>query len=124
MARRSSVALSYPALLAPWQTLASDSSGVIALRLTLMPWLWMFDPAAARRESNTMVDEKKAAFAETQLALWSAPWRFWFDMASGGPLRTPTSMIADAMLQGTRRLAAPSQRRVGANRRRLAGTGR
>ena len=119
--RRAPSPFAYPAFLAPWQTLAGDSAGVVAMRLTLMPWLWAFDPAGARREGRTMVDEKLAALTETQLALWTAPWRFWLDMAAGGPLRTPADAVSAALRSGNRRVAAPARRRVGANRRRLSG---
>ena len=64
------------AWMAPWTALSSDAGSVIALRLSLMPWLWVSDSRGAERELQRMIDEKGDALLETQLALFQAPWRF------------------------------------------------
>lgn len=120
MPRRTSCDLCYPTLLAPWQSLANDSVGVIALRLARMPWLWLLDPREAERELNRMVSEKQAAAGETWLALWATPWHFWSDVTGAGAVGTPMAILERALHRAGERLLSPSSGRVGANHRRLA----
>ena len=105
-------------LWAPWRPVLSDAALVIPMRLALMPWLAILDPAAGRREANLMVDEKRAAYAESLASLWFAPMRYWTGIATLA--LAPGAAGLDRALAETSRLAAkPYGTRVRANRRRL-----
>ena len=106
-------------LFAPWNALSDDAGAVVAMRLTLLPWLWAFDPARAERETRQMIDEKGDAWQETQLAMWQAPWRFWLDIATAGPFGLTQRGFDAATRRASARLAQPAHRRVRANRKRL-----
>lgn len=106
-------------LWAPWRPVFSDAALVVPMRLALMPWLMLTDPAAGHREAGLMVDEKRAAYGESLASLWLAPLRYWTGIATLAV--APGSAGFDRALAETSRLAAkPYGRRVRSNRRRLA----
>ena len=121
--RRTFPAASLPTLSgppwAPWQPVFSDAALVVPMRLALMPWLMLVDPAAGRREANLMVDEKRAAYAESLASLWLAPARYWMGIATFAVAPGPAG-VDRALADASRLAAKPYGTRVRANRRRLA----
>jgi len=104
---------------APWSPVLANAALVIPMRLALLPWLTLLDPKAGSRETRLMVSEKEAAFAESLLALWLAPVRYWTGLATLSIVPGPRG-IERAFADTSRRAATPYARRVRANRRRLA----
>lgn len=70
-----------------------------------------------------MVNEKKAALAETQTALMMAPLHFWTTMLTSWPLR-PDQALSKAVTEANRALISPSRTRVSGNLRRLGAPSR
>lgn len=109
----------YTSILEPWTRLAMSSPAVVSLRLTLLPWLWLTEPDRASRETQRMFNEKQAAIQETALALTLAPMWFWADTLSACLNGMPQVAVSRAMINSSRRVARPSNRRVRDNRKRL-----
>ena len=109
-------------LSAPWQPVFAEAALVIPMRLALLPWLMLSDPAAGKRESHLMVDEKSAAFAESLASLWFAPFRYWAGLATLS-VAPGTRGVERALAEASREASRPYARRVRANRRRLASPG-
>ena len=103
----------------PWQPVFLDAALVVPMRLALMPWLALVDPAAARREARLMVDEKLAAYGESLIGLWLAPLRYWTGLATLA-VAPGAAGVERAFAEASRAAARPYGRRVRANRRRLA----
>ena len=110
---------SAPPLSAPWQPVFADAALVIPMRLALLPWLMLVDPAAGKRESRLMVDEKSAAFAESLAGLWFAPFRYWAGLATLS-IAPGARGVERALAEANREASRPYARRVRANRKRLA----
>ena len=109
----------YAAFLAPWNPVFSTSASVIAMRLAMLPWLWVSNPAAAERESRKMVSEKEDAWNDWQRLAWQAPVNYWMDVMSASLSGNPMGVFERAAGRSGRRLAKPYASRVNANRRRL-----
>ena len=109
-------------LFAPWNRVLTDAAVVIPTRIAYTAGLWGTDPSRALSEGATMVTEKQSALAESAMELALAPWRLWLDLATA--VVPPSGAGLDRAVRASgRRVAAPYARRVGANRRRLAGGG-
>ena len=107
---------------APWGRVLADAAVVIPTRIAYTAGLWGTDPSRAVSEGATMVTEKQSALAESAMELALAPWRLWLDLATAAV--PPSGAGLDRAVRASgRRVAAPYARRVGANRRRLAGGG-
>ena len=96
-----------------------SSPAVVAMRLNMLPLLWLTEPMKASRETQRMYSEKQAAFQETGLALAQAPLQFWFDAMAACLSANPQTAFARAMINSSRRVARPANRRVRANQKRL-----
>ncbi len=106
-------------LFAPWELLAQDASSVIGLRLMALPWQMAFAPHKGRSEVRLMVSEKKAALAETQIALMMAPVNFWMSFVMNVFLVGPMKATDTALEQANAAIIGPSRKRVRSNLRRL-----
>lgn len=102
-----------------WDRLNNGAAQVIALRLALLPWQWMFDPAGAKRETEKMFSEKKEALAETQIAWAMLPVTVWIDLLQAGKWMTPQQAMARMTTAATRDVFQPAQSRVTSNLKRL-----
>lgn len=109
----------YASILEPWTKLAMNSPAVVGLRLNLLPWLWLTAPAMASQETRRMISEKQAALHETGLVMSQAPFCFWLDTVSACLSGNPHAAFSSAMINGSRRVARPANRRVRANQKRL-----
>lgn len=109
----------YQSILEPWTRLALDSPDVVNLRLSSLPLLWLTDPVQAAREIEEMFAEKHDAWSETVLAVSQTPMQLWFDMMSACWSSNPYLACNNAMINSSRRVAHPANRRVTANRARL-----
>jgi len=110
----------FESFLSPWKSVASNSAIVIALRVTLMPWLWSYDPKAADREMRKMISEKMTAWEAYQQQLWQEPMRFVWDFNSLLLAGNHAHSFKSAMSRSGHRLAKPYAVKVKANRRRLS----
>ncbi|MGQ7847351.1 hypothetical protein ACUNV4_22870 [Granulosicoccus sp. 3-233] len=109
----------YQCILEPWTRLAMKSSNVVHMRLAAMPWLMLTDPLKATNELERMISEKNHAWAETVLALSQTPMQLWIDMMTGCWSSNPCHAFNTALINNSRRVAHPANRRVRANCRRL-----
>ncbi len=110
----------YHSVLEPWTRLAAGVPDVINLRLTAMPWLWLLDPVKAVAETQRMVTEKHEAWNETLVALYQSPMHILFDTLGASWTRAPHVAFHEAVIDSSRRVARPSNRRVKANQTRLS----
>ncbi len=111
--------LVYQCILEPWTRLALKSSDVVHLRLAAMPWLLLTDPINAAREIEQMFSEKHDAWGETVLAVTQTPLKLWFDAMAAFCSNNPGVAFNRAMINSSRRMAHPANKRVRANRKRL-----
>ncbi len=95
------------------------SPDVVNLRLASIPWLWLTDPVQAVREMEQMFTEKHDALTETLFAVSQTPMQLWFDMINACWSANPHIAFNDAVINSSRRMAHPSNKRVKANRKRL-----
>ncbi len=109
----------YQSILEPWTRLAMKSPDVVNLRLVSMPWLWLTDPVQAAREMEHMFTEKHDALTETLFAVSQTPMQLWFDMMNACWSANPHLAFNNAVIDSSRRVAHPSNKRVKANRKRL-----
>ena len=120
MAPASSHYALYNSVLEPWTRLAHSAPGVINLRMAMLPWMMLTEPAKAMDEFQRMVSEKQEAVHETMVAFGQIPLHLWMDTWNACFTMTPQRAIGNAMIKSSRRLASPYSRRVSANRRRLS----
>lgn len=111
----------YQSVLEPWTRLASGAPDVINMRLSAMPWLWLLDPLQALTETQRMFTEKHEAWNETIFAIYQTPLQLWFDTVSASWSQAPQTALNNALINSSRRVARPSNRRVRANQERLSG---
>lgn len=109
----------YQSILEPWTRLAMKSSDVINLRLAAMPWLLLTDPLKAAREIEQMFSEKHDAWTETVFAVSQTPMQLWFDMMTACWSSNPCLALNNSVINSSRRVAHPANRRVRENRKRL-----
>lgn len=94
---------------------------VVGWRLTSL-WLGAVQPTALRRRERDRMATEKAAAAWTgilsaQMALATAPWAFWLDLAGGVSPNRAASRALTAVPAASMRSA---ERTLSANARRLA----
>ena len=109
----------YQSILEPWNRLAMESPDVVNLRLAAMPWLWLTDPVRAVREVEQMFSEKHDAWTETVIAVGQTPMQLWLDMMGACWSSNPYLAFNNAVINSSRRVAHPANKRVKANRQRL-----
>lgn len=97
-----------------------DVASVMAMRLTMLPMMWMFNPAKAEKETKKMFSEKEDAFKEAQKQLMTAPMNFWLDAWQGMSSGDKDSGLGRAQREAEKRISRPYVSRVSANRRRLS----
>lgn len=119
MSRSDPIQRAYSAFLAPWNPVLFSSASVIGMRVTMLPWLWLSNPDAAKRESQKMVSEKEDAWQDWQRLAWQAPMNYWLDVMKASFSGNPARILERAASRSGRRLAKPYASRVNANRRRL-----
>lgn len=102
------------------QNYLMDVASVMTMRLTMLPIMWMFNPAKAEKETRKMFSEKEAALTESQSLMMQAPAMFWFDMWKGMMNGDQDSGLQRAQQEAETRIMRPYASRVSANRRRLA----
>jgi len=112
----------FESFLLPWKSVASNSVAVIALRVSLMPWLLICDPKGADKEMRQMISEKMSAWQAYQQQLWQEPMRFAWDFNGLLLAGSHAHSLKSAMSRSGQRLAKPYAAKVNANRRRLSRT--
>ena len=110
----------YASVLEPWTRLAISTPSVVNLRLATLPWLWLSDPSKAAAEMQGMVEEKSDAWHETAIAISQNSLHFWADVMSAMWSPDPLRAFNRSMINSSRRVAYPSNKRVNANRKRLS----
>ena len=98
----------------------NDVVTVMAMRLSMLPMMWMLDPAKAEKETRQMFSEKEDAMQESIRQVMAAPMMFWFDAWQGLLSGDKDGGIRRARQQAENRISSPYKSRVSANRRRLS----
>ena len=99
---------------------ANDVATVMTLRLSMLPLMWMLDPAKAQKETRKMFSEKEDAMQESVRQLMVAPMMFWFDSWQGLLSGDSDGGMQRARQMSEKRISSPYTSRVSANRRRLS----
>ena len=99
---------------------ANDVATVMTLRLSMLPMMWMLDPAKAEKETRKMFSEKEDALQESVRQMMLAPVMFWFDVWQGLLKGDSDGGMRRARQMSEKRLSSPYTSRVSANRRRLS----
>ena len=98
----------------------NDVATVMTMRLSMLPMMWMLDPAKAEKETRKMFSEKEDAMQESIRQMMTAPMMFWFDAWQGIIGGDKDGGIGRAQQQAEKRISSPYKSRVSANRRRLS----
>ncbi|ASJ75743.1 hypothetical protein [Granulosicoccus antarcticus] len=98
----------------------SDVASVMAMRLAMLPMMWVLDPAKAEKETKKMFSEKEDAMQESIQQMIIAPMMFSFDVWQGLLNGDKDGGIGRAQEQAEKRISSPYLSRVSANRRRLS----
>ena len=99
---------------------ANDVATVMTLRLSMLPMMWMLDPAKAEKETRKMFSEKEDALHESVRQMMLAPAMFWFDVWQGLLKGDSDGGMQRARQMSEKRISSPYTSRVNANRRRLS----
>lgn len=98
----------------------NEVATVMAMRLAMLPMMWMLNPAKAEKETRKMFSEKEDAMQESIQQMMVAPMMFWFDAWQGLLNGDKDGGIRRAQQQAENRISSPYLSRVSANRRRLS----
>jgi len=109
----------YACVLEPWTRLASSAPHVASMRLAMLPLLWWSNPVKASMEVQRMFSEKEDAWLETGQALAQAPMRLWLGAFAAMLSNNPSRTLSQAIINNSRFIARPANRRVRDNRDRL-----
>ena len=120
MSQRSHPLFIYQSVLEPWVRLATGAPTVVALRISLLPLLWFTDPVKAAREVECMFVEKHDAWQETAQALLELPMHYSAEIWAACLRGQPHLAWSTALINGSQRIAKPTDSRIRANRKRLA----
>lgn len=98
----------------------NDVATVMTMRLSMLPMMWIFDPAKAEKETRKMFSEKEDALQESARQMMVAPMMFWIDVWQGLMNGDEDGGMQRARKLNEKRIASPFTARVSANRRRLS----
>lgn len=98
----------------------NDVATVMTMRLSMLPMMWMLNPAKAEKETRQMFSEKEDALQESTKQMMAAPVMFWFDLWQGLLRGDKDGGVGNAQQQAENRISSPYKTRVIANRRRLS----
>lgn len=98
----------------------TDVASVMALRLSMLPVMWMLNPAKAEIETRKMFSEKEDAMQDMVNQMMTAPMMFWADLWQGALNGDLDGGIRRARRLAESRISHPYTSRVSSNLRRLS----